>query len=49
MRTSLARRELSADSNDGDGANLSVGLGVLAGLNDHTPNYTLKLSIEIHY
>jgi len=41
--------ELSTEEEEPEGANLSVGLGLLAGLNDNTPDYTLKLSIEVDY
>ena len=38
-----------ADEDKTDTTELSVGLGVLAGLNDNTPDYTVKLSIEIEF
>jgi len=44
-----AAGELSGDDEESESASLSVGLGVLAGINGHTPGYTLKLSIEVDY
>jgi len=43
------RGELTGEDEEPESANLSVGLGVFAGLNDNTPDYTLKLSIEVDY
>jgi hypothetical protein len=32
-----------------DDMNLAIGIGLLAGLNRHTPDQTLKLSIEVDF
>jgi len=39
----------SSDDDSDDGATLTVGLGLLTGLNRNTPNHTLKLSIELDF
>ena len=33
----------------GDDMNLTIGIGLLAGLNRHTPDHTLKLSLEVDF
>lgn len=43
-----SQREQPASSTEDD-KNLSLGVGLLAGLNHHTPDYTLKLSLEIDF
>jgi hypothetical protein len=40
---------LSDMDEEDDGANVSIGLGFLAGLNENTPDQTLKLSIEVDF
>lgn len=37
------------DYEENEGVNLSIGLGLLAGLNENTPDQTLKLSIEVEF
>jgi hypothetical protein len=32
-----------------EGSSVSVGLGLLAGLNENTPDATLKLSVEVDF
>jgi hypothetical protein len=39
----------SASESDEEGTSLSIGVGVLAGLNDDTPDRTIKLSIEVDF
>jgi hypothetical protein len=36
-------------SDDGEGMSLDIGLGLLAGLNSNTPDFTFKLSIEVDF
>lgn len=38
-----------AGGDDEEGSTLTVGLGLLAGLNENTPDGTLKLSVEVDY
>lgn len=49
----VAAGEASAalsDAGAGDeGRSLTIGLGLLAGLNNETPDHTIKLSIEVHF
>ncbi len=43
------RTSSGAGADDDDGANLTIGLGLLEGLNSQTPDHTLKLSIEVDF
>ena len=49
----VAAGSASAALSDADdrveGRSLTVGLGLLEGLNDDTPDHTIKLSIEVHF
>ncbi len=40
---------LSGDSEEGEGTELTIGLGLLEGLNSDTADHTLKLSIEVDF
>ena len=40
---------LLTDSEEEEGRSMTVGLGLLEGLNENTPDHTLKLSIEVHF
>jgi hypothetical protein len=40
---------LSDGGEDNEGTSLTVGIGLLEGLNDNTPDHTLKLSVEVHF
>lgn len=40
---------LSGTSEEEEGTSLTVGLGLLEGLNESTPDHTLKLSIEVRF
>jgi hypothetical protein len=50
-RTGQANRgsELLSDGGEEEGTSLAIGLGLLAGLNENTPDHTLKLSIEVQF
>lgn len=43
-----SQRTQAASATEDDG-NVSIGVGLLAGLNRHTPDYTLKLSLEVDF
>jgi hypothetical protein len=40
---------LSGAGEEEEGVSLTVGVGLLEGLNEKTPDHTLKLSIEVHF
>lgn len=40
---------LSETGEEAEGTSLTVGLGLLEGLNENTPDHTLKFSIEVHF
>jgi hypothetical protein len=40
---------LSDAGEGGEGRSLTIGLGLLEGLNNETPDHTIKLSIEVHF
>ncbi|HEY4366805.1 MAG TPA: hypothetical protein VGN07_06180 [Steroidobacteraceae bacterium] len=40
---------LSEEDEESEGTSLTVGFGLLEGLNGNTPDHTLKLSIEVHF
>ena len=40
---------LSDTGEEEEGRSMTVGLGLLQGLNEDTPDHTLKLSIEVHF
>lgn len=48
--TRLGRESLSSGAASGDSdASLTIGLGLLEGLNEHTSDHTLKLSVEVDF
>ena len=40
---------LSDSDEEEEGKSMTIGLGLLEGLNGNTPDHTLKLSIEVHF
>jgi hypothetical protein len=48
-RASEAATLLSASVDEEEGTTLTIGVGLLAGLNENTPDQTLKLSIEVQF
>jgi hypothetical protein len=46
---SMAPGSASDAPEEEEGASLSVGIGLLEGLNENTPDHTLKLSIEVQF
>jgi hypothetical protein len=47
--TSLAASLSGAEEKQKEGTALTIGFGLLAGLNENTPEHTLKLSIEVEF
>ncbi len=48
-RSLLSLDKPKGDDDDGEGSVVTVGMGYLAGLNDNTPDHTLKLSVEVDF
>ena len=42
-------RRPTSKADDGDGGSVTVGVGYLLGLNENTPDSTLKLAVEVEY
>lgn len=40
---------LLSETGEEEGTSLTIGLGLLEGLNENTPDHTLKFSIEVHF